>query len=93
MSFPLSTVLTAAPGLISAAAEIIRAIKDKKNPDKQPEQDRIEDLEDLLERQALIIEELALNNKNLVLAVKKNRILSISSMILGVAVLLIVIFR
>ena len=83
MAFPLGTVLGAAPGIISAAADIIRVIKDKK---KAPlaEADKIQELEDLIERQALLIEELAINNRNLVMAVRNNRLISGVSVAIGI---------
>jgi len=83
MSFPLTTVLTAAPGLIAAATDIIRAIKDKKHTEPKEDIDKFEEMATLIERQALVIEELALNNKNLVLEVRKNRIFLIFSLLLG----------
>ncbi len=92
MSFPLTTVLTAAPGLISAAADIIRAIKDRKNTGPRAEIDRLDEMAGLIERQALVIEELALNNKNLVLEVRKNRIFSIVSLLTGALALVLAIW-
>lgn len=82
MAFPLTTVLTAAPGIISAAADIIKLVR-KRKPLKEPPQSseqRIEELVSLIEKQALVIEELARNNRNLALAVRNNRILSMVSM-------------
>ena len=94
MSFPLATVLTAAPGLIAAAADIIRAIKDRKHGEPQADIDKFDQLSELIERQALIIEDLALNNKNLVQEVRKNRIISIVSLIVGgLALALVVLLR
>ena len=81
MPFPLATVLTAAPGIISAAADIIKLIRHKK-PDDEPTQssdERVEELRVLIEKQAVVIEELARNNSNLALAVRNNRILSMLS--------------
>lgn len=92
MSFPLTTVLTAAPGLISAAADIIRAIKDRKNTGPRAEIDKLDEMAGLIERQALVIEELALNNKNLVLEVRKNRIFSIVSLLTGALALVLAIW-
>lgn len=92
MAFPLATVLTAAPGLIAAAADIIRAIKDRKHSEPQADIDKFDQLSELIERQALVIEELALNNKNLVLEVRKNRIMSIVSLITGTLALTLVVW-
>ncbi|WP_455222734.1 hypothetical protein [Kaarinaea lacus] len=86
MAFPLGAVLAAAPSVISAAADIIRVIKEKKNNDVevQPESQRLDEMASLIERQAQVIEELALNNSNLALAVRNNRILTVISLFVGV---------
>jgi len=96
MAFPLGTVLSAAPGLISAAADIIRAIKQKKQAPPQPpppDTQKIDELASLVEKQAVIIEELALNNRNLVLAVRNNRILSVLSLAIGLAAWMFVLWN
>ena len=82
MAFPLGAVLAAAPSVISAAADIIRVIKEKKSGDEQaqPESEKFNELANLIERQAQVIEELAVNNSNLALAVRNNRILSAISL-------------
>jgi len=92
MAFPLVTVLTAAPGMISAATEIIRAIKDKKKNESLPDTERLTKITDLLEKQAEIIEELAVNNQNLALAVRNNRIISFVSISIGVLASMLAIF-
>ena len=84
MAFPLVTVLTAAPGLISAATDIIRAIKDKKNNPTMPDSEKLSEIGQLIEKQAQVIEDLALNNRNLALAVRNNRIISFISILIGV---------
>jgi hypothetical protein len=84
MAFPLVTVLTAAPGIISAAAEILRVIKDKKTSPVLSEAENQARLNELIEKQALVIEELAVNNGNLALAVRNNRIISFISLVIGV---------
>jgi len=95
MPFPLAAVLTAAPGIISAAADLIRMIREKKMPAAtEPDEpvvdsakhnaEKINELENLIERQAQLIEELALNNSNLALAVKNNRVLSAISIAIGI---------
>jgi hypothetical protein len=91
MAFPLATVLTAAPSVISAAADIIRVIREKKTnePDVQPDSQKLDEITDLVERQAKVIEELALNNSNLALAVRNNRILSAVSLIIGGSALIL----
>ena len=84
MAFPLVTVLTAAPGIISAAAEIMRVIKDKKTSPVLSEAENQARLNELIEKQALVIEELAVNNGNLALAVRNNRIISFISIAIAV---------
>lgn len=84
MAFPLVTVLTAAPGIISAATDIIRAIKDKKNNPTMPDSEKLSEIGKLIEKQAQVIEDLALNNRNLALAVRNNRIISFISILIGV---------
>ena len=97
MAFPLATVLTAAPGVISAAADIIRAIRKKKEAGEQAENetaiyDKVTELESLFEQQALVIEELALSNRNLALAVRNNRIISVVSLVIAIAASCLAIF-
>ncbi|MGD8939831.1 MAG: hypothetical protein PVJ72_10655 [Gammaproteobacteria bacterium] len=91
MPFPLAAVLTAAPSVISAAADIIRVIREKKfnEPVAQPDSQKFDEIADLIERQAQVIEELALNNSNLALAVRNNRILSAISMVVGASALIL----
>ncbi len=95
MPFPLAAVLAAAPGVISAAADIIRVIRDNKNKEPeapvllQPDSQKLDELTDLIERQAKVIEELALNNSNLALAVRNNRLLSLVSIIIGISAVLL----
>jgi hypothetical protein len=92
MPFPLATVLSAAPGLISAAADVIRIIKDrKKDASAQPEEDRHQELVNLIEQQALVIEELAVNNRNMALAVRNNRILSAAAIVLALGAIIVAI--
>ena len=91
MAFPLAAVLSAAPSVISAAADIIRVIREKKTsePVVEPDSQRLDEITDLIERQARVIEELALNNSNLALAVRNNRILSVVSIAVGVSALVL----
>ena len=97
MAFPLATVLAAAPGVISAAADIIRAIRKKKDAGEQQEKeisvkDKMTGLYSLLERQALVIEELALSNRNLALEVRNNRVISAISLVIAIVASCLVIF-
>lgn len=91
MAFPLGAVLAAAPSVISAAADIIRVIKEKKTnePESQPESEKLNEMASLIERQAQVIEELAVNNNNLALAVRNNRILSAVSIAIGVTAIIL----
>ncbi len=95
MAFPLVTVITAAPGLIAAAADIIRIIKERKKDEPKPEvwpgSEKLDEMADLLEKQARVIEELALNNRNLALAVRNNRMLSIVSIVIAVIAIILAI--
>ena len=86
MAFPLASVLAAAPGIISAAADIIKLIRHKKPEDtpRQSSDERYDELVALIEKQALVIEELAKNNRQLALAVRNNRILSFISLSVAV---------
>ena len=103
MAFPLATVLAAAPGMLSAAADLIRIIREKKKtevvvPDSEVidsekfDPEKIIELENLIERQAQLIEELALNNSNLALAVKNNRMLSAISIAIGITAVILSVF-
>lgn len=93
MPFPLTAVLAAAPSVISAAADIIRVIRERKNIEpaapqvdsQKLDEQKLDEMADLIERQAKVIEELALNNSNLALAVRNNRLLSVISMAIGLS--------
>jgi hypothetical protein len=91
MPFPLAAVLAAAPSVISAAADIIRVIREKKSHENvnEPESQRLDEIAALLERQAQVIEELALNNSNLALAVRNNRVLSLISLIAAIVAIML----
>jgi hypothetical protein len=88
MAFPLGSVLTAAPGVISAATELIRIIRERKSGPQAPEPatDKIAELEALLEKQAELIEELAVNNRNMALAVRNNRLVAGAALLLALLV-------
>ena len=93
MAFPLVTVLTTAPGLISAAADIIRVIKERKtqvSTEESPaDSAALQEMVSLIEKQALVIEEIALNNQQLTLAVRNNRILSVLSLVVAIIAMLL----
>ena len=86
MTFPLGMALTAAPGIISGAAEILRLIHERKTvkAEARSESEKLNELTNLIERQAELIEELALNNRNLALASRNNRILIAVSLVIGI---------
>ena len=50
----------------------------------QAESERVDELAALIEQQAIVIEELAQNNRNLALAVRNNRLLAAISIGIGV---------
>lgn len=89
MAFPLVTVLTAAPGIISAAADIIKVIRARKTDKPVSESEKIDSLESLIEQQAQVIEELAVNNRNLALAVRNNRIVAGLSALIAIIALVL----
>jgi len=80
MAIPLATILSAAPGVISAASEIIGMIKKNKQDNSEApklDDDRFRELVALIEKQAEVIEELAQANQQLAMAVRNNRIISL----------------
>ena len=85
MAFPLTLVLSAAPGIVSAAADILRMIRTKKDKDivKEPDSEKLTELVKLAEKQAILIEEMAVNNRNLALAVRNNRIIALIAMVIA----------
>ena len=96
MALPLATVLSAAPGLISAAADMLNLVRKYRQQSEQtPDTDvdhrdhRIEELNALIEQQALVIEELAKNNQQLTLAVRNNRRLAAVALGVGAVALLL----
>jgi len=91
MAFPLGAVLAATPGIITAATDIIKVIRDRKLV-PQAEAEKLDELASLVEKQALVIEELAVNNRNLVLAVRNNRLLSVISAAVAVLACVLAIF-
>jgi hypothetical protein len=93
MALPLATVLSAAPGLISAAADMLNLVRKYRQQSEQtPDIDvehRIKELNTLIEQQALVIEELAKNNQQLTLAVRNNRRLAAVALGVGAVALLL----
>lgn len=83
MPLPLGTVLAAAPGIITAATDIIKLIREKKQT-PQAETEKLDELQLLIEKQALLIEELAVNNRNMAMAVRNNRTISAVAVVIAI---------
>jgi hypothetical protein len=83
MAFPLTAVLSATPGIISAAADILRFIRKNKDVGKEADSEKLTELAKLAEKQAILIEEMAVNNRNLALAVRNNRIIAVIAMLIA----------
>ena len=92
MAFSLPIVLKAAPAIISAATDVIRVIKATKSNDKKPVSEKLDDVESLIEKQARVIEELAVNNENLALAVRNTRIITLVSLVIGIVACILAIW-
>lgn len=87
MAFSLGSVLSAAPGVIGAATDIMELVRKRKGLSPSPETDRSNELSALIEKQAEVIEDLAQNNRDLALAVRVNRRLTALSLLLAIAAL------
>lgn len=87
MAIPLVAVLTAAPGVISTVADIIKAIRFLKSSGSGLNEKTIKEIEELLEKQALALSELAESNRNLAHAVRANRIISWAALLVATAAL------
>lgn len=101
MAFPLFGVLTAAPGIISAATDLMRLVRERKSgattpaaePTAERTAQRLAELESLLEKQAELIEELAVSQRDLALAVRNNRILGAIALLVAVVALAALLIR
>jgi hypothetical protein len=93
MAIPLAAVLTAAPGLISMVADIIKAIRSVRKSGGGLNEKTIQQLEDLLEKQAVALSEIAESNRNLALAVRTNRIIAGVSLLIAMAALVFALLR
>lgn len=93
MAIPLMAVLTAAPGLISTVAEIVRATRSMRSGGTGLNEKTIQQLEELLEQQAVVLSEMAESNRNLALAVRTNRIIAGVSLLAAIGALLVAVFR
>jgi hypothetical protein len=83
MAIPLVAVLTAAPGVISTVSDIIKAIRYLRGSSEGDSEKTIQEIEELLEKQALAMSELAESNRNLALAVRTNRWIAIASLLIA----------
>ena len=87
MAIPLSMVLTATPQVIAAVVEIIKGVKSLRTGGSQPTERTIKEIEDLLEKQAVALRDIAESNRNLALAVRTNRIIAGMSLLIAVGAL------
>jgi hypothetical protein len=71
--------------------------RSKKEIDKEvessPEAEKLKELVQLIEQQALVIEELAINNRNMALAVRNNRIFATLGLAVGAVALLLAVIQ
>jgi hypothetical protein len=93
MAIPLVAVLTAAPGVIATVADIIKAIRFLRSSGSGLNEKTIKEIEDLLEKQAVALSELAESNRNLALAVRTNRIILVVTMLVAIGALVLVLMR
>lgn len=93
MAIPLLAVLTAAPGVISTVADIIKAIRFLRSSGGGLNEKTIKQIEELLEKQAVALSELAESNRNLALAVRANRIIAGVSLLVAIGALVFAIVR
>jgi hypothetical protein len=93
MAFSLGMVLAAAPEIIAGATEVIKLVKSMKSGESGPNEKTINDIEDLLEKQAMALHDIAESNRNLALAVRTNRIIAIVSLLIAIVALVLAIVR
>jgi CHASE3 domain sensor protein len=93
MTIPLVAVLTAAPGVIASVTEIVKAIRSLRKSGSGLNEKTIKDIEELLEKQAVALSELAESNRNLALAVRNNRILAGVALVVAIGALVTAILR
>jgi len=93
MAIPLWTVLTAAPGVIATASDLIKAVRSLRSSGDRDREKTIKQIEELIEKQAVAMRELAENNRSLALAARNNRILAGVSLAVAVMAVVIAIVR
>jgi hypothetical protein len=87
MSFPLLTVLSAAPGILSAAADLVRMARSRQSsrtggaPADLEKQ--VAELKSIVAEQSALIEKLAKSNQDMAIAVRNGRILSVAALLAG----------
>lgn len=87
MPFPFLTVLAAAPGILSGAADLVRLIRPAKERGKAAGdlEKQVSELREIVAQQSVLIQELAESNQNMALAMRNGRILSVVALLAGLA--------
>jgi hypothetical protein len=93
MAFSLGMVLEAAPDIIAGATEVIKLVKSLKSSESGPNEKTINKIEDLLEKQAMALHDIAESNRNLAIAVRTNRIIASASLLIAIMALVFAIVR
>lgn len=85
MPFPFLTVLAAAPGILSGAADLMRLIRSAKGKGETAGdlEKQVSELREIVARQSVLIEELAQSNQNMALAMRNGRILALVALLAG----------
>lgn len=87
MAFPLLTVLTAAPGILSAATNLVRMVRNRqagKTGDVPGDLEKqVSELKTIVAEQSVLIEKLAKNNQDMAIAVRNGRILAVAALLAG----------
>ncbi len=93
MAIPLWTVLAAAPGVISTVTDIIKTVRSMRSSGGNDREKTFKQIEELIEKQAVAMRELAESNRNLALAARTNRILAGVSLLVAMVAVAIAIGR
>jgi hypothetical protein len=93
MAIHLVAALKAAPNVIASVTGIIQAVNALKSSGSGPNEKTIKEIEDLLEKQAVAMRDIAESNRNLALAVRANRIITGVSLLVAIAALVFAIVR
>ncbi len=89
MAIPLGMVLAATPQIIATVVEIIMRVKSLRAGGSKPTEKTIKEIEDLLEKQAAALRDIAESNRNLALAVRTNRLIAGVSLLIAVGALVL----